>query len=88
MTENPVIDAARFEQGLKVGDKCLARWTNCGYFYQGEVEVVAINAKSFGVRLLKAVDGYPAGQRLNIPNLLNIDRWSWNNRLAPKGGND
>jgi len=23
------------------------------------------------------------GHKLNIPNFLNIDRWTWNNRLAP-----
>ena len=82
--ENPVKEALNFERNIKVGDKCLALWTNCGNYYEGEVEVDAVNAKSFGVRLLKAVDGYPASQRLNIPNFLNTNRWSWNNRLAPK----
>ena len=86
MSVGDVKNQINFERELKSGDKCLACWTNCGYFYQGEVEVVAINVKSFRVKLLKPVDGYPTGQCLNIPNFLNSNRWSWNNRLAPKGG--
>lgn len=85
MSADDVKNQIKFERELKPGDGCLACWTNCGYYYQTEVEVVAINARSFGVRITKATDGYPAGQRLSIPNFLNTRRWSWNNRLAPKG---
>ena len=76
-------EAMCFERELKVGDRCLARWTNCGYCYEAEVEVVAINPKSYGVRITKDIDGYPAGHHLNIPGILNCKKWSWNNRLSP-----
>jgi len=77
-----------FENSLKIGDTVMAHWTNCGYDWAGKAEVVAINRKSFGVRLIEDVGdpkgmGYPAGQRLNIPRLVQIERWSVNNRLAP-----
>lgn len=75
--------ALHFERELKVGDKCLARWTNCGYGYEAEAEVVAVNPKSYGVCITKDIDGYPAGHHLNIPRILNWKKWSWNNRLAP-----
>ena len=71
-----------FERNLKKGDKCLAYWTNCGRYYQTEVEVVAVNAKSYRVMIAKAIGGYPVGWKINIPNALNYDRWTWNNRLA------
>ena len=72
-----------FERELKVGDRCLARWTNCGYCYEAEAEVVAVNPKSYGVRITKDIDGYPAGHHLNIPRILKWKKWSWNNRVAP-----
>lgn len=72
-----------FENSLRVGDTAVAYWTNCGNWCSGKVEIVAINRKSFRVRLVEDVEGYPAGQRLNIPRLMQIERWSVNNRLAP-----
>ena len=83
MSADEVKEQLEFERSLKVGDKCRAHWTNCGYYYGAEVEVEAINAKSFRVRITKATDGYPVGHKLNIPNFLNMNRWTWNNRLAP-----
>ena len=89
MSADEVKEQLEFERSLKVGDRCKAYWTNCGSYYGTEVEVVAINQKSFRVRITKPATDYPAGQNLNIPNFLNVDRWTWNNRLAPiteKGG--
>ena len=82
MSKEDVKNQISFERELKLGDRCLAHWTNCGHYYETEVEVVAVNVKSFRVRITKATDGYPVGHKLNIPNFLNIDRWTWNNRLA------
>jgi len=84
MSADEVKEQLEFERDVKVGDRCRAHWTNCGYYYETEAEIEAINAKSFRVRIAKATDGYPVGHKLNIPNFLNIDRWTWNNRL--KGG--
>jgi len=77
-----------FEREVKLGDKCLAHWMNCGHYYETEVEVVAVNAKSFRVMIAKAIEGYPVGWKINIPSFLNIDRWTWNNRLAPGMSDD
>ncbi|MBA7611208.1 hypothetical protein ES703_18427 [subsurface metagenome] len=83
MSAEDVKKQIQFEREVKVGDKCKAYWTNCGHYYGTEVEVEAINQKSFRVRVSQPTDGYPDGHKLNIPNFLNIDRWTWNNRLAP-----
>lgn len=71
----------QFERDVKVGDKCLASWTNSGNGYTTLVEVVSINQKSFGVKIVNGIKGYPAGWHLNIPNILNYKRWGWDNRL-------
>ena len=89
-----------FERTLKVGDKCLAYWTNSGIYWRAEVKVLAINKKSYQVEIVGSLlpvrscyspdATYPVGHKLNIPNTLNYDRFTWNNRLAPlnetKGG--
>lgn len=73
-----------FEKRLEPGVVVRARWTNSGHYYEAKAEVVCYNLKSFRVKLLEPVDGYPAGQHLNIPNLNDIlGRWSVNNRLIP-----
>lgn len=72
-----------FERRLKVGDKCYALWTNSGYCYEEKVEILKVNLKSYRVKLLKAIEGYPAGVKLNIPCILNVKQWSWNNHLEP-----
>lgn len=72
-----------FERNLKKGDKCLAFWTNSYRYFKTEVEVVAINKLSYRVQVVKTVDGYPAGWKLNIPTATNYDRFTWNNRLGP-----
>ena len=84
MSAEDVNEQIRFEREVKVGDKAIAHWTNCGHYYETEVEVVAVNAKSFRVRIVKAIEGYPVGWKINVPSFLNIDRWTWNNRLAPQ----
>jgi len=83
MSAEDVKEQLEFEREVKPGDRCLSHWTNCGHYYQTEVEVVAVNAKSFRVMIAEAIDGYPVSWKINIPNFLNIDRWTWNNRLAP-----
>ncbi len=83
MSADEVKEQLEFERNIKVRDKCSAHWTGCGNYYETQVEVEAVNAKSFRVRITKAIDGYPVGHKLNIPNFLNIDRWTWNNRLTP-----
>jgi len=83
MSAEDVKRQLQFEREAEVGNKSMARWTNCGHYYEAEVEIEAINAKSFRVRITRARDGYPVGHKLNIPNFLNVDRWTWNNRLAP-----
>ena len=82
MSAEKVKEQVQFECGVKVGDRCQALWTNSGRYYQTEVEVVAVNSKSFGVKIARAIEGYPVGWRINIPNFANSDRWSWNNRLG------
>jgi hypothetical protein len=72
-----------FERTLKKGDRCQAYWTNSYRYFQTEVEVEAINKASYRVRVVNTVDGYPAGWKLNIPNALNYQRFTWNNRLGP-----
>lgn len=76
----------QFECQVQKGDRAIAHWTNSGYYYQTEVEVVAVNSKSFGCKIVTPLEGYPVGWKINVPNFSNIDRWTWNNRLAPKGG--
>ena len=83
MSADEVKEQLEFERNIKVGDKCLALWTNSGHYYQTAVEVVTVNSKSFGVRIARAIEGYPMGWKINVPNFLNMDRWTWNNRLAP-----
>ncbi len=82
MSAEDVKRQIQFEREVRVRDRAMAHWTNCGNYYETQVEIEAINAKSFRVRITKATDGYPVGHKLNIPNFLNIDRWTWNNRLA------
>lgn len=82
MSAEKVKEQVQFECEVKVGDRCQALWTNSGRYYQTEVEVVAVNSKSFGVKIATAIEGYPVGWRINIPNFANSDRWSWNNRLG------
>lgn len=82
------IKQCRWEKELKVGDECLAFWTNSGNYYHAKVTVEAINQKSYRVRMAEEMDGYPFGWKLNIPSAANFDRWTWNNRLAPKEGSD
>jgi hypothetical protein len=81
---NDIRRVIEFENSLKVGDTCLAYWTNCGRYYDALVEVVSVNSKSFGVKVVNAIEGYPSGHRLNIPRFTNFNRWSWNNRLASR----
>ena len=52
------------------------------HYYQGKAEVEIIFSKSLRVRLIEVVYGYEAGESLSIPKLLNLNRWSWNKRLA------
>jgi len=83
LSADEVRKQTQFEREVKLGDRAIAHWTNCGRYYETEVEVVAVNAKSFRVKIAEAIEGYPVGWKINIPNFLNIDRWTWNNRLAP-----
>lgn len=82
MGESDIRNVIELENNVKVGDTYLANWTNSGYLYSAIVEVVTINPKSFGVKLVQAIDGYPVGHHLNIPRFMNQNRWSWNNRLG------
>ena len=84
MSADEVKEQLKFEREVTPGDEAIAHWTNCGHYYETEVEVVAVNAKSFRVKIAKAIEGYPVGWTINVPNFLNIDRWTWNNRLAPQ----
>lgn len=72
-----------FENGLKVGDECIACWTNSGHFYQTTARVRKVNEKSFVVEILASLDGYPAGHPIHAPRIADIRRWSANNRLEP-----
>jgi len=84
LSADEVKEQLKFEREVTPGDEAIAHWTNCGHYYETEVEVVAVNAKSFRVKIAKAIEGYPVGWTINVPNFLNIDRWTWNNRLAPQ----
>ena len=84
MSAEKVKEQIQFEREVKLGDKAIAHWTNCGHYYETEVEVVAVNAKSFGVKIARAIEGYPVGWKINVPSFLNVNRWTWNNRLAPQ----
>jgi len=80
-----------FEYNLKVGDIALARWTNSHRYWSAKVKVDKINAKSFRGALLEALPGdrfggYPAGFRVFIPRVDELQKWSYNNRLEPPEG--
>lgn len=81
---NDVQKQIALERDINIGDMCRAFWTNCGHYYEAEVKLLVINAKSYQVEVTKAIDGYPVGKKLNVPSFLNTKRWTWNNRLAPK----
>ena len=68
------------ELRLKPGDTVRVYWTNCGYHYCAKAEVLRLNQRSIAVRLIESVDGYLAGQRITVPNILAMERWSMNNR--------
>lgn len=76
-----MLDAMEREASMKPGIEGIAHWTNCGHYYQTTVRVKTVNAKSLGVEIIKPLDGYPAGWTLNIPRVLDLRRWSANNRL-------
>ena len=88
MSAEDVRKQTQFEREVKLGDKAIAHWTNCGRYYETEVEVVTVNSKSFGVAIATAIEGYPVSWRINIPNFANSDRWSWNNRLGQLAGQE
>lgn len=78
------LEVMHFEAGVSAGDRARARWTNSGHDYAAPVEVVAVNAKSFRVRLLEAIDGtgYPEGWKITVP-CTRAQAWSWRNCLLP-----
>jgi len=86
MGANRVRKTLDFENTLKQGDECVARWTNSGYCHEGRVRVVRVNEKSIRVELLNPQHGYPKGQELVLPRFWDFRRWSENNRLVPEGG--
>lgn len=90
MGANRVRETLDFENTLKQGDECIARWTNSGYCHKGTVRVLRVNEKSIRVELLEEVrtpldpkHGYPKGQELVLPRFWDFRRWSENNRLVP-----
>ena len=75
-----------FEEGLKVGDVVLARWTNSYNYYAARATVRKINAKSLRVILEEPIDGYPEGWEILLPRQADIfgaARWSVNNGAFP-----
>ena len=41
---------------FQIGEKLSLNWTNCHDFYSAEVEVVKVNSKSVGIKLLTTPD--------------------------------
>lgn len=83
MKSRSLIEAAIvWEKDIKAGDIAIAKWTNCGNYYETEVEVVRVNKKSFGTLVKRPIGGYPIGHFLGIPRVLD-KKWSRWNRLFP-----
>jgi hypothetical protein len=85
MTTIDVVDVLRFDERLRVGDTVRVRWTNSGYAYEGQGEIVKLNDCSARVKLAEAVESYPAGfvvtqDRCNFRTML---RWSPSNAILP-----
>lgn len=74
---------SQFERTVDIGTECAACWTNSYRYFKTDVRVVAVNQVSYQVEVVKTVDGYPAGWKLNIPKVTSLRRWTWNNRLIP-----
>jgi len=94
---NPEMSAvqlqAAFEAGLGVGAEVEAWWTSSGRTYSVPAVVARINRSSVVVRTARAIGSggrvlYPAGREIRLPRLnwKTLDRWSWNNRVCPRGG--
>jgi hypothetical protein len=80
---NHYFEALRFEEKLKPGDECIARWTSCGRFYQTMVRIIKINSYSIAGEILAPLDGYPLGWHISCPRVTHSRTWSYNNRMAP-----
>lgn len=88
MKSRSLIEAAIvWEKDIKAGEIAIAKWTNCGNYYETEVEVIRVNVKSFAVMVKRSIGDYYIGHMLNIPRALDC-KWSRWNRLFPiwRGG--
>lgn len=76
-----------FDEGIIIGSKIEARWTNCHHYYVANATVVAINPKTFRVSLSHHVPilgstGYSEGRIIKIPRF-DSDGYSENNGAFP-----
>lgn len=83
MVDKSTIEAAvLWEKEVKVGDLVIAKWTNCGNYYETEVEVDKINEKSYVTLVKRPTGGYPVGHVIRVPRVQSRT-WSRWNRLFP-----
>jgi len=45
MSADKVKEQLEFERNVKVGDQCLAHWTNCGNYYETHLEAGVMPGK-------------------------------------------
>jgi hypothetical protein len=83
-----------FENGLRIGDPVVIRWTNCGSYYAAKATLSKINAKSFKATLDEEVpcsygEPYSIGREIKAPRFTwgsCLKTWTTNNRVEPVGG--
>lgn len=72
------------DRSFLIADCVTVFWTNSGRYLRGKGKITKINEKTIRVRLEEHVatehfGGYPVGQVIIAPRIMNIDRWSMNN---------
>lgn len=73
MTDTEKVAAMRaqiaFDAALTVGQRVMARWTNCGNYYARTGTIVKVNRGSVRVELTNPYGGWPAGHVVSVPRM-------------------
>lgn len=69
---------------FKVGDPVTVFWSSCGRQFSAKAHIRNVNEKSLLCVLEEEVGtdffgGYKVGKTINVPRLINFDRWSIGN---------
>ncbi len=73
------LEAHKFEEALREGDRVLARWTNSFHYHSAHGVVVRVNEKSVRVKIDEPAS-YMHGRTLTVPRAT-TKTWSMHNRL-------